>query len=253
VPTLPLEEALDAVDQIYQDNGGCELPCVWGVSPGETPWEEVRDRFSPLGTIWWKEEYPPGMEWYTFWSAFPPGVNQHEFGYFEIYFYTDKAGHTIEAIAISGQDISPDFDPRLSSILDAFGAPDLIWMTITTGFIQGNSLSDAYYILDLFYSDQGYLISYVDDALIAGRTLRICPSRNILRDLPNPSFFIYSKDFANLVREVFIPRIIGDVPLLEDYQDVMNTTSFYETYLDPETKVCIEVDLDTAYRLEVHK
>lgn len=250
VPTLPLEEALEAADLIYQDNGGCELPCVWGVTPGETTWEEVRDRFSPLGTIS-KGEYNPGIITYTFRSAVPPDVSPHEFGYYAIVFHRIKGKATIDQIAVRSHNISPAFDPRLFSILDTFGKPDQVWMEIITGFIQGDTVSDANYSLVLFYPNQGYIIRYSDDTHVVGRTLRICPWRNVFRDQPSPVFYIYSDKIGKDFKELQFTDRIRKYSLLEEFQDEMDTQSFYETYLNPDSGVCIDVDLDTAIELEV--
>jgi len=213
VPTLQLKEALEAADRIYQDNGGCELPCVWGVTPGKTTWEEVRDRFSPLGTIS-KEEYHPGIITYTFRSAVPSDVDPHEFGFYLILFHTEDGENTIEEIKIGSQDISPTFDPQLASILNTFGKPDQIWLKVTTGIIQNDTVRYAWYELVLFYPDQGYIILYEDDTLVVGRTLMICPWRNVLRDQPTPIFFIFSKKREKKVKESHFPRVYEGFSLL---------------------------------------
>ncbi|MDH5508414.1 MAG: hypothetical protein OEZ02_14425, partial [Anaerolineae bacterium] len=49
-PKLPTEEILQAALTIYENNGGCQFPCVWGVTPGQTSLRSVHERFSPLST-----------------------------------------------------------------------------------------------------------------------------------------------------------------------------------------------------------
>jgi len=40
--TLDPPGALDLVKQLEEDNGGCRLPCWWGITPGETSWAAAR-------------------------------------------------------------------------------------------------------------------------------------------------------------------------------------------------------------------
>lgn len=49
-PTLLEPEALlDFIVEMLETNGGCDLPCWWGITPGETPWEEMRSFFVDRG------------------------------------------------------------------------------------------------------------------------------------------------------------------------------------------------------------
>jgi hypothetical protein len=42
LPTLDQPGALELVTRLQEDNGGCRLPCWWGITPGETSWAEAR-------------------------------------------------------------------------------------------------------------------------------------------------------------------------------------------------------------------
>src|SRR3990172_6047576 len=49
-PTLAEAEAAQALRDLIMTNGGCGLPCVWGLTPGETTWrdaEAILLTFSP--------------------------------------------------------------------------------------------------------------------------------------------------------------------------------------------------------------
>jgi hypothetical protein len=41
VPVLPVEEAEAKVLELLKSNGGCQLPCFWGLTPGQTKREEA--------------------------------------------------------------------------------------------------------------------------------------------------------------------------------------------------------------------
>ncbi len=48
IPALPPEEAYDMLLELLQTNGGCELPCWWGISPGVSTHEEAETKLEPL-------------------------------------------------------------------------------------------------------------------------------------------------------------------------------------------------------------
>lgn len=47
-PTLTAEETLRFIEQMQRINGGCRLPCWWGITPGITTLDEARQVFTPL-------------------------------------------------------------------------------------------------------------------------------------------------------------------------------------------------------------
>jgi len=46
VPTLADSEEQELVLNLLQDNGGCQLPCWWGFTPGETTWHTAQEFFA---------------------------------------------------------------------------------------------------------------------------------------------------------------------------------------------------------------
>ena len=50
-PKLSQEEANELLLELYETNGGCEMPCWWGIVPGETPWETALELLLPIGWI----------------------------------------------------------------------------------------------------------------------------------------------------------------------------------------------------------
>lgn len=48
-PTLTSDERHAYVEEMLATNGGCELPCWWGVTPGQSDWQSVIDYFVAHG------------------------------------------------------------------------------------------------------------------------------------------------------------------------------------------------------------
>jgi hypothetical protein len=40
-PTLTTRQAQEMVLDLLKNNAGCELPCYWGITPGETTWQDA--------------------------------------------------------------------------------------------------------------------------------------------------------------------------------------------------------------------
>jgi hypothetical protein len=41
IPTPPGSTIQDKLKYLDETNGGCTLPCLWGIEPGETKWTDV--------------------------------------------------------------------------------------------------------------------------------------------------------------------------------------------------------------------
>lgn len=253
VPKLPPEKAIGKLLDIYQDNGGCELPCVWGVTPGQTTWAEVRDRFAPLGDFR-HGEYTQGLISHVFEAEIPVGIDPDGDGDIMMAFSTQKGKDVIEEIEAASYNISPSFDPRLVNILRKFGKPDQIWLEIIPGVVvpDQNTVEEANYDLILFYRSKGILINYWDDALIDGSKVKVCPQWNInpYREQHTPIFVIFSKNLEKDFKRFHYPTRKEGYYLLESFQQDMDTKKFTETYLDPYATTCIEVSLEMIYELE---
>jgi hypothetical protein len=249
VPTLPEEEALEKLLEIYRNNGGCELPCVWGVTPGQTTWAEVRDRFSPLGSMT-AGRYHPGLITYTFMKDIPLDVDPYEYGIVTIEFHRLLNGDKIEEITVGSLRIA-SFDPRLFNVLNTFGKPTQIWVKVVPGIMKGDTVAGANYEISLFYPDQGYIIKYMDETLVIGKTIRICPQKNVLRNQSKPALFIFNPNINNDFKDFHFPQNNRHYSMLEEFQNKIDPKTFYEIYRDPNASTCIDIDLETVYDLNV--
>ena len=51
VPTKSVEEREAFIHIMYETNGGCDLPCFWGISPGVDDKQTIIEDFSPYGIL----------------------------------------------------------------------------------------------------------------------------------------------------------------------------------------------------------
>jgi len=51
IPTLSAESAGERLLDLLSNNGGCRLPCLWGITPGKSTYQEAQILWSPLSGI----------------------------------------------------------------------------------------------------------------------------------------------------------------------------------------------------------
>jgi hypothetical protein len=51
IPTLSVEEAGKRLLDLLSNNGGCRLPCLWGITPGKSAPQDAQTLWSPLSGI----------------------------------------------------------------------------------------------------------------------------------------------------------------------------------------------------------
>lgn len=51
LPTLSAEAAINRLLDLLVNNGGCHLPCLWGITPGKSTFQEAQAILAPLSVI----------------------------------------------------------------------------------------------------------------------------------------------------------------------------------------------------------
>lgn len=224
LPTLPPGEALEKITELLETNGGCKLPCWWGITPGETTWETAQQNLAPLA----EEINTLGLPGFYGVGIDPP----------EAIFQEKKIGVTIyvEEGIIQEIQMGYMYSYPISKILNEYGYP-------TDIFIQARLHTriepPVNFRLVLFYEDQGILAHYLGGAE-RSEVFQICPS-NIFE--PNfPFIFLWSPDDAKTFKD-FIGRVpIGDMNFspLDEVTNI-DIETFYDWYQDPNSTACFEM------------
>jgi hypothetical protein len=248
VPTLPYDIAQTVLTELYANNGGCELPCWWGITPQKTTWQQANNVLSPLGRI-----SPPrvrnGIVLYETYLLKPnnfmvPTISAG--GYDDNYFSPRvfvKDG-TVIAISINSGWISRDFDYSLAAFLEMLGEPGEIRLKIVTDLPPGNNPE---YYLDLFYADKGILISTSGTAKKGENPLQMCPQEFRNGVFP-PAITLWSPSLKITYDEAPTSLFAGigdwnpsEYHIIDDVTDGFGSAEFYRTYVNSGTTVCFEI------------
>jgi hypothetical protein len=239
-PTLSPDQAVEALQKLFADNGGCQPPCWWGITSGKTSWEEARAKLSPLGQIF-KPLIQNGVERYDFELIVPEEIDP--LGYFWPTLWVKNG--VVTAIGLNSGWISRDFDYSLAGLLSTFGRSEEIWLEL-----YPKSIDDKpHYELDLFYPTKGILLNATGNAQVQGDIMTICPREFRRGQYPPAVLFWWSpeeisyKSFGFSVLGGLTNMDTSDFYLLEDLTKNFDETAFYRTYLDSETTACFDVDL----------
>lgn len=240
IPSLSPQEATRVLLELYTDNGGCELPCWWGITPGTTTWKMAYSKLAPLGKVFDPMIRNPVLR-YDFEFVAPPEIGPLEYIQ-PVVWVKDEV---VIAISLNASWIKHDFDYSLAGLLRAFGQPEEIWIKVFP-----ESMLVPHYNIDLFYPSKGMAIEATGTAQVHGNTLTICPRPFRLDSLP-PGILLWGPEesitFQNHGRDLlggltsFSPAGYHRLP---DLTQNFDEADFHTTYLDPNTTVCFDVDLN---------
>ena len=233
IPTPPGVDTLEQVLWLYETNNGCQLPCWWGITPGQTEWsvaEEFLHRFDP---IFYEASGIAGEVYYGISIPLLPEifvVDHTELGII----VSDGRVKLIFADIIIG-DTTSDYFPSytLPIFLTTHGQPGEVWLfTYPSPYEQ----EDLPFIVVLFYPEQGIVALYGDNGEVKGDIVEGCPQEDIV------SFLRLGPTKLNLT---FEQTITGTSALERDYLPLEEATeidvaTFYETFRQPDNTTCLE-------------
>lgn len=242
IPTLKPDEALEIVLDLYADNGGCELPCWWGIFPGQTSWVAAREKLSPLGFVF-RRLINENLEIYEFEFVVPVEVDPLGLGFIDSTLWV-RDGY-VTAISSNTGWIMRDFDYSLSELLKTFGQPEEIWIKVDT-----DTMDLPIYELDLFYPSKGIQLNSAGDASAENkRSVTICPKEFRRGEFP-PAILIWDASIEYAFKDLSTELLGGSrdiggegFELLEDVAVDFDEEQFFNTYQNASTNRCIEIDV----------
>ena len=254
LPTLSVQEAQDRIKELLETNGGCELPCWWGLIPGTTRIFDARNYLNSfqvlsIGKPLYNDEWnyltlhlPQSNNLYLHIATTFKGekdklewlqvslemqykvTNDEEQSWYEISWNDPALAEVVNQYS-------------LQNILSAYGEPsDILIFTHQTGLLN-RALPVS---IVLFYPQHGFMIEYVTDGQIISDNIIGCPS------LAFPNFWFWSPS-EQITMDDVVSTISGyqidheSIVNFKTIQDAtgMNIDEFYSSFKADKNK-CIE-------------
>lgn len=231
------EEAKIKAIELYETNGDCQLPCWWGIVPGKTKWQTAQSLLSTLTNQIYI--YGKGAESGSD-SIYYANLFIDSFGVYSLLeqSYTIK-NEVIERIEV-GIESTTVLNYKLSSILSTYGEPSEIWLSS----YGHDDFGEIPFTVVLFYSEDVMLLKYYTNAsLVEVDGLSIV--KGCIQDKTVSSMSLWSPEVEFTFAEG-VNKTTGVNPsagyLYRPLEEVTEMTieTFYQTFLDPDTDVCIE-------------
>jgi len=233
LPTLSKEDRIDIIRILIETNGWCRFPCWWGITPGETTWQEAKQFLGTFSNkIYEEEEYQQEIQddaAYTigYHSILVQVPNEDR----EDWILFTEIDGVVVGIRVFQLYKESEFYPPYR-ILQEYGKPDEIFLEAHIASYAG----DWSMVLNLVYQEKSFEATYlIIDAVNQDGIIKGCLGKDGAGlGLYPPEKTIKIEDMHNHDPSVTI-IVLG----LEEAIG-MDIQSFYETYSNSEDPLCLE-------------
>lgn len=257
VPALPAEDARQRLLELLANNGGCQLPCLWGITPGISTNVDARNILMPLSSI-----AVPEVTYFGLLHGVPVGAITLLYVEDELRLNTGIGydvfddGDTVRSIGFRVQEEKMvtdsdgnlygepifDFPPfakrveyySLSHVLTEQGIPDSVMISFYLPSIDPTF--DGGFKIALLYPEQGIWINYAMPLYDHGVIESGCPASAHVEMNLYPSGD--PQAFYLLLEKTDWPRMKEGYKPLEEVTS-MSLEEFYQTFRNPTDK-CLE-------------
>jgi hypothetical protein len=225
-PTLAPPATDSFAKEMLLTNGGCELPCWWGIEPGKTDWATVENRISYYGGRVFDIPYAATVFDYRIRQAFD---------------HQDGKVRSIRAIGEvpggkTNDTLSADWRRfSLERILSDYGKPTQVLLDLSN-YCADRCPALTEYGMYVLYDQLGILIRYFGSAP-RGDPILVCP---IFAQVNYIELWLQSPQDSDPLLE----RMHLDPDELKGLRPLGETTgmsidTFYETFKDSSSKACV--------------
>ncbi len=177
---------------MIKSNGGCELPCVWGATPGQSDASVLIETMARFGVFETETYYTyHHIDWCSFFAQIKL-ENTNDFLRLQI--GCDATANTIKIIGITLEAQSSDFvnvftDPdfkvlthyySISNILNTYGKPEEVLIG-TWGEDPFLKATYTPFSVVLVYEQRGILFEYISPMIEVGSSFTGCPQEGRIR------------------------------------------------------------------------
>ncbi len=225
-PTLTADRAQALVLDLLENNAGCQLPCWWGFTPGETTWQTAHNFLASFATRIAGAKSSGDDTTYTARFQVPNQISQDYISQH----YTVING-TIEMIWAN---MGNSHRYMLPQLLATHGQPAEVRLRTFSSVPDGDELP---FFLMLFYPHQGILVMYSGFTYERDGQIPVCPQQT------GGVLWLWSPE-REMAFEDFVPVEEGP-----EYRSLEEATGwsieqFYQTFVDPTNQTCLKTPAD---------
>lgn len=227
-PTLTPEQEKAFVIDALTNNGGCELPCWWGIVPGESTLATLVSKFGFYGNSFSQQDGSMLYDGPYFAIRDSAGLDDY---YVNLQFF--ERNGVLQSIKVSSQALtkSKNFSQdwrrySIDQVLARYGTPSRIQVQFVPGASPG-------YALTLVYEPSGFWIRYQGPATYDGAMVRACPTFTEMK------YIVLELQSPVAKAPVFQPDPAGYDRSLEEATG-MSLKMFHDSFRNANTQTCLE-------------
>jgi hypothetical protein len=229
----PDEDILEQVLWLYETNNGCQLPCWWGITPGQTEWaiaeefllrfdQDISESTGSTGVAAYEVRIPLPLE--VFWED-----------HTSLHILVQNGIVERMRTYVSIGDPPPGYltQYELSAFLTTYGQPSEVWLSTYSSTFENNDLP---FRVVLFYPEQGITVLYSDNGVSQEGIVSGCPQKG-------PASYV-RLDAPDL--DLTFEEVISNVAVFNTYYLPLEETTeidvatFYQIFRDPDNTTCLE-------------
>jgi hypothetical protein len=266
-PSLAAGEAKALIFDLLENNGGCQLPCLWGITPGKTGIPSLNDFIAQFGNVTSPNVYIRADDFGEL-GGFSLSYRENNvhigigFSYYKNGENTRLDILTMNGSALYelGKDpdwLSPEVSPLygdasfnqafeyylLPQILSNYGQPNQVLLAAFPDDPDRSDITWHPFSLVLLYPEEGIFVEYVSPQETAGDNFVGCPSKSHL------SLAVWSPE-SGLPLKYVIQKAGSEINELNVnfFRPVEEATSltlndFYHKFKEPENMDCLETPM----------
>lgn len=231
-PTPLSNEQVQAwISSLVENNGGCKLPCWWGITPGQTTWDEAEAFLKPyssqIDVLGSGDRFIAGVFFF-----FPPPELTEGL----LYLGFDVRANKIDSFAVIG--IAGLSAYRLPELLDTYGEPEGVWVNAYSG--SANDYGPRHVSIHVYYQAQGIFAQYTSlQGEVDHGTIRNCFESGPALTLLDPK---QGYGYQDVMEDSSLDFQFPFLPVEEALE--MDTGTFYQTYRGTNREVCLETPVE---------
>jgi len=267
IPTYSLDEAYQQITNWVEDNGGCQLPCVWGFRPGQTDHEQIQQLHSVFDDMYlsetvgiWVDDFDDQGIITLIYHEGDVQTNIDMLYYFrgeEHIKFLSLLAKSFEVIeSETGKELRYIFgneellrfvdEYTLSGVLNRYGIPTSILIAPYFNERPGSDPGWIWYSIVLIYEEQGILAEYIMPRRMIGDNFAACVNQNL-----EISIITWDSTQPIKLEEILsTSSFLGIGESMIDYfkpleeATTLTVESFTEIFQDHETDACVYTPME---------